>query len=137
MLFSVSNNKFFQVSFTIYKKAGNDWKMTPFRIPKIGFCDWARDDQLAMAEFIKNSGLPPKGSCPAMPKVNRSFEFVEKNSQIWLSQGKYNLSDTDVSAVNVPPNFSGEYHFNQKFYRNDKVTDEVDFYFEITQFDRF
>jgi hypothetical protein len=59
-----------QISFTIYKKAGNQWKTTPFRIPETKVCDWVRDDTIFMGEMIKRSEMPPKGSCPAMPKVS-------------------------------------------------------------------
>jgi hypothetical protein len=63
-----------QISFTLYKKTGNQWKTTPFRIAETKFCDWVRDDKIFMEDVIKHTGMPPKGSCPAMPKVSRKFQ---------------------------------------------------------------
>ena len=52
----------------IYKRVGRNYQKTPFRFPKINFCDKVNTSP-SYEDLRKVSNIPAKGVCP-WPKVN-------------------------------------------------------------------
>lgn len=52
-----------QVETLLFKKAGNDYKKTPFHIGPDKFCDYLKNSVL-YEDILKVSDLPPIGVCP-------------------------------------------------------------------------
>jgi len=44
----------------LYQKAGNDYKLMPYKLPRKPFCHGIQSDIIFTPEFIKTSDLPPQ-----------------------------------------------------------------------------
>lgn len=67
-IFNVEFGNEFFLSGTAYVKQGGEYRMMPFKLPEIPFCDIVRDDFYYYDAIAAQSDLPQPFSCP-MPKV--------------------------------------------------------------------
>jgi hypothetical protein len=53
----------------LYKKQGGEYRLTPYTLPKKGFCDFINSDEHFIGDVVKNSNFPYPFPCP-FPKVS-------------------------------------------------------------------
>ena len=56
----------------LYKKQGNDYKKTPYKVGPNKFCDFLRDEKMFYPGVLAASDFPSVDTCP-WPKVSNSF----------------------------------------------------------------
>ena len=101
MTFFVDVGDEFEVESRLYKNSGNQYKITPYKIARIAFCDAVQKEN--QFEFlIKVSNLPAKEVCP-WPK------------------GTYEIYGHKFNLTGFPPYFDGKYMVETNFYKNDEL----------------
>lgn len=54
----------FQLICLSYKKAGNDYKLLPYKVGPQNFCEFIESEKLLYPEVLDVSDFPPLGTCP-------------------------------------------------------------------------
>jgi ganglioside GM2 activator len=62
-----------QIETLIYKKAGNEYRKTPFHIGPDKLCEYLEKDSVFYEDLLKVSDIPNPGVCP-WPKKKYNFE---------------------------------------------------------------
>lgn len=72
-----------------YKKAGNDYKLMPFKIGPTKFCDFIQSEKMLYPELLLVSDFPPLDTCPwpagtytingYHPDLSKIPPFIESN----------------------------------------------------------
>jgi len=75
----IDNSYFVQCH--LYQKAGNDYKLMPYKLPKKACCDTLRDGVLFMPDIIKASDLPPQDTVKDLAVMNK-MEVNQFNSSV-------------------------------------------------------
>lgn len=65
-----------------YKKAGNDYKLLPYKIGPKKFCDFIEEEKMLYPEFQATTDLPPLGVCPWPPATYHLYGFHPDLSKI-------------------------------------------------------
>lgn len=48
----------------LHKKQGGEYRLTPYSLPRKGFCDFVNSEKFFVQELIKNSNFPFPFPCP-------------------------------------------------------------------------
>jgi hypothetical protein len=64
------------ISISGFRRAGNEWRTIPFRVPLTPYCDYAKNEKFYFELFYQHAGLPSKDHCPAIPKVGYTWNQV-------------------------------------------------------------
>lgn len=83
----------------MYQKAGNEYKLKPFKYGPKNFCEFTNDEKLFYPEIILYTNFPPIPICDFEPKV-------------------YTIDKYIPNLKNVPPVFeSGDYALEVKIFQ--------------------
>lgn len=67
-IYQVPLDNSYLIDTSVYKMQGGDYKLTPFKLPLLGFCDSLKEEKYFVADLAKHSELPYPVPCP-LPKV--------------------------------------------------------------------
>ena len=81
----------YQFLILTYKKAGNDYKLLPFKIGPKNFCEHVRSEKLLYPELKAVSDFPDIETCPWPPKTYHIYGYHPDLSKIppFLQDGDY------------------------------------------------
>ena len=97
-----------------YKKAGNEYRLTPYKHHRTNVCKGLREDQFFYPAFHASTNFPPLGTCD----FKNGFTYFIKNYLPDLSK--------------VPPVFqSGDYMLECKLYRGEEFIQGFQTYSQI------
>jgi hypothetical protein len=59
---------------SLYKKQGGEYRMMPYTLPKMGYCDFLNSDKYFVRDIVKASNFPYPFPCP-FPQVSQHLNF--------------------------------------------------------------
>lgn len=101
MTFFVNVGNEYEIETKLYKNTGNQYKQTPFKIPRTAFCDAVQKND-HFDTLRKVSNIPAKEVCP-WPK------------------GTYEVYGNSLNLTGLPPYFEGKYMVETNFYKHDEL----------------
>ncbi|CAO1397777.1 unnamed protein product [Diamesa tonsa] len=94
-----------QCKILLYKKQGGEYRLTQFKIPVKGFCDFYNTETLIVPDLENYCELCPKQKDDHCP---------------WKAQS-YFINGFKLTGRNVPPFFEGEYMGSVQFIKDDVI----------------
>jgi len=118
----------------LYQKAGNDYKLTPYKLPKKPFCDGIQSDVLFMPEVIKASDLPPQDTVKESV-VMMKMKVLLIQFQCPFPAGTYHFHgyELDFSKIQSARLVlkSGSYRSTTIFTKDDELLQEIYINFDV------
>jgi Protein of unknown function (DUF1091) len=96
----------------LYKKAGNDYKLTPFKIGPAKFCDYIQNHAVFYDQLLKDSDVPQKKDCPWKAKTYHIYGFR-------------------LPMEKIPRTFVGDYLFEIRLTQDDELKQGYQVYVSI------
>jgi hypothetical protein len=93
----------------LYQLQGNEYRLTPFKIPRKKFCDFYETERPLNSEYYEAFNLPE--GCP-IPKSNYTGQFI-------------------MQFKTIPPNFNGKYKIVMKYYYKGEYVDTLIIFAEV------
>ncbi|KAG5682540.1 hypothetical protein PVAND_011887 [Polypedilum vanderplanki] len=105
----------FELECNLYKKQGNEYKLTPFHIGPYKFCDYIQNKALAYDEILECSDLPQRKDCP------------------WKKE-KYTFNKCLIPTNKVPKFLDGEYRVDVTLWKNKESAGGYQIFFYVISF---
>jgi Protein of unknown function (DUF1091) len=99
----------------IYKKAGNEFKLTPFHVGPYKFCDYVQNYALTYDEILKVTDFPQREDCP------------------WEKR-KYTIQGYRIPTEKIPAFMDGDYMTEVRILMNKKLMQGFQMSFTVMKF---